>query len=43
MRAADTAKYATKQMSSEDTMPIGIDFCGSFTSSPVDKKVGIRY
>lgn len=34
VRAADTPKYATKQIRSEATMPIGIAFWGFFTSSP---------
>ena len=34
VRAAETPKYATKQMSSEDTMPIGMALWGFFTSSP---------
>lgn len=34
VRAAETPKYATKQMRSEDTIPMGMALWGFFTSSP---------
>lgn len=34
VRAAETPKYATKQISSEDTIPMGMALWGFFTSSP---------
>lgn len=32
--AAETPKYATKQIRSEDTIPMGMALWGFFTSSP---------
>lgn len=34
VRAAETPKYATKQIRSEDTIPMGMALWGFFTSSP---------
>lgn len=35
VRAADTPKYATKQIRREETIPMGMALWGFFTSSPV--------
>lgn len=39
VRAADTPKYAKKQMSRETTIPTGMERIGFFASSPADKNI----